>query len=87
LALTLSFIVGLIFGIAQLKAAARDQRERLTLETLRSFQTREFAELTHFVNAQTPLHTREEWQAMPVQSQIMMLQFAQKWDHWCRSPS
>ncbi len=49
LALALSFIVALIFGIAQVKAAARDRRERLTLETLRNFQTREFAELMHYI--------------------------------------
>jgi len=78
LALTLSFIVGLFFGIAQVKAAARDRRERLTLETLRSFQTREFAELIHFVNEQSVLHSREEWQALPAQDRIMLLQFSQQ---------
>ena len=35
LALALSFIVGLIFGIEQVRAAKRDRRERLTLEALR----------------------------------------------------
>ena len=44
IALALSFIVGLVFGIAQTRAAARDRRERLTLETLRELQTREFVE-------------------------------------------
>ena len=38
-ALALSFIVGLIFGIAQVRAAARDRRDRLTLEALRNFQS------------------------------------------------
>ena len=33
IALALSFIVALVFGIAQVRAAARDRRERLTLET------------------------------------------------------
>ena len=37
IALALSFVIGLIFGIAQVRAAARDRRERLTLETLRNF--------------------------------------------------
>jgi uncharacterized membrane-anchored protein YhcB (DUF1043 family) len=45
LALALSFVVGLIFGIVQVRVAARDRRERLTLETLREFQSREFVEL------------------------------------------
>ena len=49
LALTLSFIVALVFGIAQVKAAARDRHERLTLEALRNFQSREFAEMINYV--------------------------------------
>ncbi len=49
LALALSFIVGLIFGIQQVRAAARDRRERLTLETLATFQTREFTELMYWI--------------------------------------
>ncbi len=44
-ALALSFVIALIFGIAQVNTANRDRRERLTIETLRNFQTREFAEL------------------------------------------
>ena len=38
--LALSLVVGLVFGIAQVRAAARDRRERLTLETVRNSQTR-----------------------------------------------
>ena len=38
IALALSLVVGLVFGIAQVRAAARDRRERLTLETLGNFQ-------------------------------------------------
>jgi hypothetical protein len=37
LALTLSLIVALIFGVAQVRTSARDRRERLTLETLHNF--------------------------------------------------
>jgi len=51
ISLALSFIAALIFGLAQVKAAARDRRERQTVETLRAFQTREFAELMAFVNS------------------------------------
>ena len=49
LALALSLIVAVIFGIAQVKATKRDRRERLTLEALRNFQTREFAELISYI--------------------------------------
>ena len=45
LALTLSLVVAIIFGVAQVNAVKKDRRERLTLETLRNFQSREFAEL------------------------------------------
>jgi hypothetical protein len=78
LALTLSFIVALIFGVAQVKAAARDRRERLTLETLRNFQTREFAELAiHIASHEMPA-TREEMQALPLNEQIILFQFSQQ---------
>ena len=78
LALTLSFIVGLIFGIAQVKAAKRDRRDRLTLEVLRQFQTREFAELLHFINRHHMPKTREEQFKQPAEDQIKMIQFAQQ---------
>src|SRR5882672_12493201 len=64
LALALSFIVALVFGIAQVRAAARDRRERLTLETLRSFQTREFAELMVYINSHNPPTRYEDWMAL-----------------------
>jgi len=79
LALALSFIVGLIFGIAQVKAAARDRKERFTLETLRNFQTREFAELMFHINSyQNIPSTLEEWRKLPAADQVMFLQFTQE---------
>ncbi len=39
IALALSVVIALVFGIAQVKAAERDRRERYTLETLRAFST------------------------------------------------
>jgi hypothetical protein len=78
LALALSFIVGLIFGIAQVKASARDRRERLTLEALRNFQTREFAELIFYiVNNKMPA-TSKEMELLPSNDRIMFIQFAQQ---------
>jgi hypothetical protein len=78
LALALSFIVGLIFGIAQVKAAARDRRERLTLESLENFQTREFAELMQYINAHDLPSTAEELKALPVNEQVIFMQLAQQ---------
>jgi len=66
LALALSFIVGLIFGIAQVKATARDRKERFSLEALRSFQTREFAELMLYVNNNNMPFDRKGLLALPV---------------------
>lgn len=76
--LALSFIVAVVFGIAQVRAAARDRRERLTLETLRNFQTREFAELLHFINSTKMPSTRQELQARPANEQVIFIQFGQQ---------
>ncbi len=77
-ALALSFIVALIFGIAQVKTAARDRRERLTLDTLRSFQTREFAELMHYIISHNMPSSRKELDALPANEQIIFIQFGQQ---------
>ena len=77
-ALTLSFIVALIFGIAQVRAAARDRRERLTLETLRNFQTREFADLMHHVTAHDLPANGQGLHALPPEDQVRIIQFSQQ---------
>ena len=78
IALTLSVIVGLVFGIAQVRAAAQDRRERLTLETLRNFQSREFAELIHHIAFREMPTSRQELQARPANEQVMFIQFSQQ---------
>src|SRR5438552_9571609 len=78
LALTLSFVVGVIFGIAQVRVAARDRRERLTLETLRNFQTREFAELIQYITTRDMPTSREGLRALPVNEQAIFIQFGQQ---------
>ncbi|HMG69243.1 MAG TPA: hypothetical protein VK588_16210 [Chitinophagaceae bacterium] len=78
LALTLSFIVALVFGVAQVNAASRDRRERLTLETLRSFQTREFAELLHYISIHTMPSTGKGMEHLPSNERIIIIQFGQK---------
>ncbi len=77
-ALTLSFIVAVIFGVTQVRAAARDRRERLSLEALRNFETRDFAELMQYINSHDlPLSSRE-LRALPVAEQVIFMQFAQQ---------
>jgi hypothetical protein len=78
ISLSLTFIVGLIFGIAQVKAAARDRRERLTLETLHNFQTREFAELLHYINTGNLPTTGKGLRELPANEQVFLIQFGQQ---------
>ncbi len=77
-ALTLSLIVAVIFGITQVRAAARDRRERLTLEALRNFETREFAELMQFINSHAMPSSSKALQELPVNEQVIFMQFAQQ---------
>ena len=81
IALTLTFVIGLIFGIAQVRAASRDRRERLTLETLRNFQTREFAELIQFVNTTQFPKTQEEMNNLSADQQVMIIQYSQQMEN------
>ncbi len=77
LALALSVVIAVIFGIAQVKAGERDRKERLTLETLRALNTREFAELIHKLRIFPVPNTMEEFQASPDEQQILFIQFGQ----------
>ena len=78
LALTLSFITALIFGIAQVRVAARNRRERFTLETIRTFQTREFAELIQYILSHDFPSSYRGFQAQSAQGQTCFIQFAQE---------
>ena len=51
IALAVSAVIALVFGIVQVQSATRDRQERLTLEALRNFNTREFSELMNYVTA------------------------------------
>lgn len=76
ISLALSLIVGLIFGISQARAAARDRRERLTLETLTFFSSRDFAELIQYIDTHDMPRTRTELRALPAAEQAMFIQFS-----------
>src|SRR5579871_3900224 len=78
LALALSVIVALVFGIAQVRVAARDRRERLTLEALRNFQTGEFAEMVLYITSHDSFKTREDMNKLPIKEQIIIFQFSQQ---------
>jgi hypothetical protein len=78
IALAVSAIIALTFGIVQVKTTARDRRERFTLEALRNFNTREFSELMNYVASHDIPPTHEEWQKLPAHEGIMITQFAQE---------
>ena len=78
IALTFSVIVAVIFGIAQVKSARKDRQERLTLETLRHFQTREFAETLRYLHMTTFPQTYEAWEAWTKPDQVRFIQLSQE---------
>src|SRR4051812_29685026 len=77
-ALTLSVIVAIVFGIAQVKMSGRDRHERLTLEALRNFQTKEFAELIHYRTTKNFPLTWEEYREWPKEEQVPFIQLQQQ---------
>jgi len=78
LALTLTFVVGLIFGVVQIKAADRDRREGFTVEILRAFQTREFAEFLNFFRKGRFPQLQGDMDLLSEKEQVMYLQFSQQ---------
>ena len=81
ISLALSLIVGLVFGITQVRAAARDRRERLTLDALHSYESREFAELMQYISTHEMPKTKAELFALPDRDQIMFIQWSQQMEH------
>jgi hypothetical protein len=79
--LALSLIVAVVFGISQVRVAARDRRERLTLETLRAFSTREFAELLGYIEMHEMPKSRRDLRALPLDQQIMFIQFTMQMEN------
>jgi hypothetical protein len=77
IALTISVLVAVVFGMAQVRTAAADRRERLTLETLRYFQTREFAELIRHITIGELPKTPAEVRALPAEEYLKFVQLAQ----------
>jgi len=78
IALAVSAIIALVFGIVQVNTVTRDRQERLTLEALRNFNTREFSELMNYVTAHNIPPTHEDWQKLPAREGIIITQFAQE---------
>jgi len=78
LALTLSVIVAVIFGIVQVIMSNRDRHERLTVEILRNFQTREFSELMVYTQTAAIPETYEKFALSPKEERVSFIQFMQQ---------
>ena len=78
ISLALSFLVAVVFGIIQARQIAKDRRERLTLEALRNFQSREFAELSGKLSYHKLPSNFSEFEQLPLDEQSKFIQFAQE---------
>src|SRR4030095_8926465 len=78
ISLALSLVAALGFGIVQLRQAARDRRERFTIETLRNLQTREFAEVEGQLTYHKSPSNFEEFKQLSLNEQTKFIQFSQE---------
>jgi len=78
ISLALSFLVALVFGIFQVCEVARDRRERRTMEALRNFQSREFAELNGRITYQKTPSSLKEFEQLPLNEQAKFIQFSEE---------
>lgn len=77
ISLALSVLVAVILGIVQYRIAARERRESLTMEAVRSFSSREFAELIYFINNAAIPTSYQEFMAVSAEDQIKFVQLSQ----------
>ena len=78
ISLALSFIVALVFGIFQVRDAAKDRKERRTIEALRNFQSREFAELSGKLSYHKVPASFKEFERLSLAEQAKFIQFGQE---------
>ncbi|HZY69497.1 MAG TPA: hypothetical protein VFF67_00770 [Thermoplasmata archaeon] len=78
IAIAASAVVAVGFGIVQVLVAVRDRRERLTIEVVRAFQTREFAEAAMELRERPPPRTATDWAALPESTRAAHLHFLQQ---------
>ena len=78
ISLALSFVVAVVFGIFQVRDVRRDRKERLTLEALRNFQSREFAELDGLLTYHKLPSSLKEFEELSLEEQAKLIQFYQE---------
>jgi hypothetical protein len=78
ISLALSFIVALVFGVFQVRDVARERKERRTIDVLRNFQSREFAELSGKLTYHKVPSSFNEFEHLPLHEQAKFIQFGQE---------
>lgn len=78
IALTLSLVVAVVFGLAQIRTSKQDRRERLTVEMLQTFQSREFAEIIMFITTATFPQNQKEWVLWKEEDRVKFIQIGQQ---------
>ena len=78
IAIALSFLAALGFGIGQVRSAAQDRRERLTVATVQGMQTRELAAHFQRLGSHDLPSTFRELQALPPDEQVSIIHYAQQ---------
>src|ERR1700744_6534891 len=78
IALMLSVVVAIIFGIAQVRAATRSRHDQLTLEILRQFQTKEFVDLLYYISNKVLPYNYAELDKLPAEEVKKLTRFMQQ---------
>ena len=77
-AIALSFLAALVFGIGQVRTAARDRRERLTVATVQGMQTREMAAHFQRISSHDIPSTFSGIRSLPADEQVSIIHYAQQ---------
>jgi hypothetical protein len=78
IAIALSFLAALGFGIGQVRSANRDRRERVTVATVRGMQTREMAAHFQWLGSFDMPSTFSAMRALPADEQVSIIHYAQQ---------
>ena len=78
IAIALSFLAALGFGVGQVRSAARDRRERLTVATVQGLQTRQMAEHFQRISSHDMPSTWSEIRALPSDEVVSIIHYAQQ---------
>lgn len=78
ISLALSFVAAIVFGWIQVRGSARDRRERLTIDAMRAFRTREFAAKMATLTSSKLPETMVKLRELPQETNVEIVQFYQE---------